>query len=69
VTILSLATTLRRVFSSFSRNELQMSSIPGEADDKQVPQGFACASAYAEGWDVFDYGLIRFWCSTKDLLS
>lgn len=69
MTIPSLAKTFRRAFSLLRRNEPQMSSIPGRADDMPVPQGFASASVRAEGWNVVDCGLIRFRCSTKDLLS
>ena len=57
MTIPSLATTLHRVFSSFSRTVPQLNTTPDKADDVSVTQGFVPAYAQAEGWDVFDCGL------------
>lgn len=45
----SLATTLHRVFSSFSRTEPQVNTIPDKADDMSVSQDFTAGSAQAEG--------------------
>ena len=53
----SLATTLHRVFSSFSRTGPQVNTIPDKVDDMSVSQGFTAGSAQAEGWDVFDCGV------------
>ena len=53
----SLATTLHRVFSSFSRTEPQVNTIPDKVDDMSVSQGFTAGSAQAEGWDVFECGV------------
>ena len=57
MTVPGLATTLHRVFSSFSRQPTQISMSPNEADDMLVKQVFDTAIAHTEGWDVFDCGL------------
>lgn len=51
MTIPSLATTLHRVFSSFSRKPPQISLPSSKATDMPVTQAFDPTIAQAEGWD------------------
>jgi len=57
VAIVSLTTTLHRVFASFNRTDNQISLALNKAENMSVTQDFASARAQAEGWDVFECGM------------